>query len=36
MERTGRAGASLILGAALVVWTAVPVAVAAYVFERDD
>ena len=36
MERTGRAGASLILGAALVVWTAVPVAVAAYLFERDD
>jgi Cu-processing system permease protein len=36
MERTGRTGASIILGAALLVWTAVPVAIAAYLFERGD
>lgn len=36
IERTGRTGASMILGAALLAWAAVPVAVAAYLFERDD
>jgi len=36
MERTGRAGATVILSSALVAWAAVPVAVAGYLFERDD
>ena len=36
MERTGVAGATVILGAALTVWTVVPVSVAAYLFGRDE
>jgi len=36
MERTGTAGATTILSAALVVWVVVPVTVAAWVFGRND
>ncbi len=36
MERTGTGGATMILSAALFVWTAVPLAIAGYLFETRD
>lgn len=36
LERTGTGGATVLLGAALAAWVAVPVAVAAYLFETRE
>lgn len=36
LERVGRGGATLILGAALVAWVAAPLAIAVYAFEERD
>lgn len=36
LERVGRGGTTLLLGAALVVWAAVPLGLAVYIFEERD